>query len=172
MGTIARLQPMRRERKSFDRTNKKENQVMRIASFFETHTRSNGEKFCTLTDSSPEWLQDGIRAAHSGDMPSDWIYAECRAACEAIDRGDLSTEDEAYSYADGRVDVYTRDLYQWAADMCLGYVFANATEEAADVIGDESTTEKRISMVQYCAIRSIASAMLASVPEEAIGVTP
>jgi hypothetical protein len=130
-----------------------------IASYFDdTKTRDNGEYFVHLKDDAPEWLSDAVRDAHQGTLPNDWIYAECLAAVEAFDFGDFD-EDYIHEHADGRVDVYTRELYQWAADMCLTDTWANAEAEAAEM-GLVEETEKRLAVIQYCAIRYIAEAML------------
>ena len=132
-----------------------------IASYFRSGTRDSGEKFYTLVDDHPEWLQDAVREAHLGDLPNDWIYAECRAAVEAFDANELDS-DTVHEYADGRVDIYTRALYQWAADFCLTDMWSSAESEAADLGSNETEPEKWIAMIQYCAIRSIAETMRAA----------
>lgn len=137
-----------------------------LRSYFETRTRDNGESFVCLLDSAPEWLRDAVHDAHNGDGPHDWIYCECRDACEAIDHGDLTDDDSVHQYADGRVDMYTRDLYQWAADMCLSDTYSHA-QSSADDCGDTSTDEKRISVLQYSAIESIARTVLDACLEHA-----
>lgn len=143
---------------------------MKLGSFFETRKRDNGDEYSTLIDSRPEWLHNAVREAHSGDLPNDWIYLECRAACDAIDEGSLRDDDAMHEYADGRVDVYTQALYQWAADFCLSRVWAEAESEAED-FGVEGAIEDKLRSIQFCAIRRIAQAMLdamrASLAEEA-----
>lgn len=130
-----------------------------IASYFDnTKTRDSGERFVTLNDDAPDWLQSAVRDAQ-GTFPNDWIYAECLAAVEAFDSGDFD-EDYIHEHADGRVDVYTRELYQWAADMCLTDTWANAEEEAKELGGAEASIEQRLTSIQYCAIRYIAEVML------------
>jgi hypothetical protein len=138
--------------------------MVKLGSFFVTGKRDNGEMFVSLKDERPEWLHEAVHAAHGSDLPNDWIYAECRAACDAIDDGSLTlaedSDDGLHEHADSRVDIYTRELYQWAADMCLSDAYANAESEAADILGDESDTIKRLGAIQYCAIRSIAATIL------------
>jgi hypothetical protein len=129
-----------------------------LASHFETKTRDSGESFVTLNDTAPDWLKEAIREAHNGTLPTDWIYSECRAAVEAFDEGSLSDEDDVHSHADGRVDVYTKDLYQWAADFCLTDTWSSAEAEASDM-GMPDETERRIAVIQYAAIRHIADTM-------------
>lgn len=130
-----------------------------FAKHFERKTRDSGEPFVTLKDDAPEWLQDAVQDAHQGTLPNDWIYAECLAAVEAFDNEELGEDgDGVHEHADGRVDTYTRDLYQWAADMCLTDTWASAESEAEDM-GPTGTTLNRIASIQYCAIRHIAEIM-------------
>lgn len=136
--------------------------TIKLGSFFVTRKRDNGETFVALTDDRPEWLLDAVHEAHGSDLPNDWIYRECEATCDAIDEGWLTDEDNVHEFANGRVDIYTRDLYQWAADMCLSDTYASAESEAGDILGDESDTIKRLSAIQYCAIQAIARAMLSA----------
>jgi|HubBroStandDraft_2_1064218.scaffolds.fasta_scaffold00990_12 hypothetical protein len=127
-----------------------------------TGTEAGGEPFTTLADDAPEWLRSAVREAHHGTLPTDWIYAECLAAAEMFDAGDLvdSEEDDGdvHAYADSRVDVYTKTLYEWAADFCLTDTWAEAEQEAKDM-GLPEETEKRIAVIQYAAIRHIADTM-------------
>ena len=122
---------------------------------FETRKRANGETFVTLGDDAPEWVRDAVYEAHGGDMPDDWTLAECSAAFDACESGELADEDAIHAYAEGRVDVYTAALYRWAADHCLGDVFGRADDEA-DETGPYKTTVDRLTAVQYHAIASIA----------------
>ena len=133
-----------------------------LASHFCTRKRGKGPDavaYVTLRASRPEWLQDAVYAAHGGDMPNDWTYAECLAACEEIDSGDL-TEDTVDEHADGRVDVYTADRIAWAAEHFGHGIFDEG--EAADLYAPDASIADRIGVVQYCAIRNIASTMLAA----------
>jgi hypothetical protein len=118
----------------------------------------DGEPYTTLAETRPDWLLGTVREAHQGTLPSGWIYEECRAAVEAFDAGDLDDSDSVHEHADGRVDVYTRALYQWAADFCTTETFAAAEQEARDM-GLPEETEKRIACIQYAAIRHIADTM-------------
>jgi hypothetical protein len=121
--------------------------------------RTNGEAYCHLADDAPQWLKDAVHEAHQTDLPNDWIYNECRAACDAIDDERLQDEDGMHGHCDGRVDVYTKVLYRWAADMCLSDTWACA-EENAEEMGDEGTMVDRLMRIQLCAIESIASTIL------------
>jgi hypothetical protein len=141
--------------------------MVKLGSFFVTGKRNDGTPFVSLKDERPEWLHDAVHAAHGSDMPNDWIYSECAQACHAIDEESLTDDDSLFEHADSRVDIYTRDLYQWAADMCLSDTFAGAESEAADVLGEESDTVKRLSAIQCFAIQSIARIMLEAAQENA-----
>lgn len=138
---------------------------MKLGDFFKRDTRHDGTKFVTLADNRPDWLHDAVYEAHQSDLPNDWIYAECEAACDAIDDGSLTDEDSLHSHADCRVDVYTRDLYQWAADMCLSDTFAAAESDAEDIGDPPNETEKRLAQLQYYAIARIARIMLEAAEE-------
>ena len=103
-----------------------------LSQWFETRKRAGGasdESFVTLKDETPDWLQAAVRDAHKGDLPNDWVFAECEAACNAIDDDSLSSDD-THDYTDGRVDIYTKDLFCWATDMCLSRTWSDAEEEA------------------------------------------
>jgi hypothetical protein len=137
------------------------------AAHFETKTRESGETFTVLADGRPDWLQEAVREAHQGTLPNDWIYAECLAAVEAFDEGSLVGEDDdVHEHTDGRVDVYTKGLYQWAADFCLTDTWASAEQEACDM-GLPEETAKRIACIQYAAIRHIADVVRAACVEAA-----
>jgi hypothetical protein len=144
--------------------------MVKLGSFFVTGKRNDGTPFVSLKDERPEWLHDAVHAAHGSDMPNDWIYRECEAACDAIDEGRFNGrywQDNVSEHADGRVDVYTRKLYQWAADFCLSDTFAEA-QSRADEFGSPSdaSQEKRIAIIQYCAIERIANVMIEAWREE------
>ena len=141
---------------------------MNLSKFFTTIMRNDGSKAVVLTDDRPEWLHEAIRDVHGSDLPNDWIYRECRDACASIDDGALTDDDSVHEYADSAVDVYTRDLYQWSADMCLTDTWANAESEADD-LGCGADMTKRISVIQYCAIATIARAMLSACDEHQEG---
>jgi hypothetical protein len=128
-----------------------------ISDYFVSGTRDNGETFVTLRDDRPEWLQDAVRDAHRGTLPNDWTYAECLAAVEAYDESAIA-DDEMHDHVDARVDVYTKDLYQWAAAMCLTDTWSEAEAEARET-GMPEETERRIACIQYHAIRYIAEVM-------------
>jgi len=136
-----------------------------LASHFCTRKRGKGPaavSFVTLRASHPEWLQDAVYAAHGGDLPNDWTYAECLAAVEGIDSGDL-TEDNLGEYADGRVDIYTSARFEWASAH-----FATIDDDRVqELCAPETSIADRIGVAQYIAIEAIASTMLAAAREVA-----
>lgn len=125
------------------------------STWFERGERTNGEKFYTLSSDAPEWLREAVYEAHQGNLPNDWVYEECRAAFEAYLDGDFGCDLDVHEHADSRVDVYTKVLMQWIVDFCLTSLYARA-KEAAEGMGTECDMTKHASVVQYCAIASIA----------------
>jgi hypothetical protein len=118
-------------------------------------TRDNGEQFYRLTDDAPAWLRQAVQNAHHDDFPNDWIYEECAVAYDACEDHTLADEDDLHDYADSRVDVYTKDLYQWQADMCLTNTFSMAENTAQDCGSTMAPAT-----IQYFAIENIARAIL------------
>jgi hypothetical protein len=146
--------------------------AMKYAAHFEKRGRENGEAFITLKEDAPGWLRDAVYEAHDGALPNDWVYAECFAACEAIDEGSITVSPEidddmedVHGYVDARVDIYTKDRFRWAADMCLTELFANAEERATELCSDAMPMADRLGAVQYAAIERITEAMLEAVRE-------
>ncbi|HYX21402.1 MAG TPA: hypothetical protein VFA98_11215 [Thermoanaerobaculia bacterium] len=145
--------------------------AVKYAGFFERKVRGNGEgageTFVTLKDDAPGWLRDAVYEAHRGALPNDWIYAQCLGACEAIDDGvftpgpDIEDDLEGFDgYVDSSVDVYTKDRFQWATDMCHTDLFAEAEERATELCTDAMPMVDRLGAVQFAAIEIIAQAML------------
>lgn len=136
--------------------------MIALLSYFMSITRDSGETAWCLTEDRPEWLQDAIREVHGSDLPNDWIYSACRDACSAIDDGALTDDDSIHEWADSQVDVYTRDLYRWAGDMCTTDLFSDAESEASDfgTPGNDNDPTKRIGVVQYCAYSTIARTLM------------
>ncbi len=134
--------------------------------YFETATRNDGTEYTTTTEDCPEWLKDAVHRSHGIDTPNDWIYDECDAAVA----GDIADSDSLHDYADARVDIYTRCIYQWAADMVGSDVYCTAESEAIDLCSDSTSINrchnKRSAVrylqqtIQYCAIYAIASTIL------------
>lgn len=128
---------------------------MKLASYF---TTENPRKVVCLSEDAPTWLKAAVYKAHNGDAPNDWIYAECQAAACAIDEGSLKDDDND-AHAEAQVDIYTKDLYQWAADMCLTSTYGQAQEYVEDMSMPEDTLD-RIRAFQYAAILTIAQTIV------------
>lgn len=126
--------------------------------YFESRERDNGESFTCIRSDAPEWVTDVVHACHGDMLPCDWVYEECRAAFEAYEAGDI-VEMEVHDYTDTRVDVYTRAIYQWASDMCLSGIYADAEADANDS-GLPEEMEKRLQVIQYYAIDRIANLVI------------
>lgn len=146
-----------------------------LGDWFERKTREGGEKFVTLRDGRPEWLQEAVREAHGGTLPNDWIHEACKTACDAIDEGnfgkvDGNADDDGdaiHDFADSNVEVYTVERFRWATEVCLTEVFAEAEEDAESLAGDETSIADRLGTIQFCALEHIARIMVESWRESA-----
>lgn len=123
-------------------------------SYFERKTRDDGTVFLCRKDDAPEWVADACQEAHHGTFPDDWIYEEIAAAFDAWEEHDGQRPDD-HEHADGRVDIYTKDRFRWAADMCLTDLFSEAQDQAD--MGGCGDLQERIGIVQYYAIQMIAN---------------
>lgn len=144
--------------------------MQKLAEYFETKTRDNGEKYVTLKDERPEWLLAAVREAHCHTLPNDWVYAECLAAAEAYDEGTVS--EDIHDHVDARVDVYTRDRYQWAADFCLTDLYSYAEGELEDCGGvseDKVDIASTLGQIQYYAISRIVRVIIEAAEEAKTG---
>lgn len=125
-------------------------------------TGGAGEQYSYLTDDAPEWLKVAVRDAHMGTLPNDWIYAECRAACEAIESGDL-TRERFEDYADIRIDIYTSDLAKWEYDLKQTLLMAEARERLKDMSYTSfgiDEDERRMQLLQYAAISLVCEVIM------------
>ncbi len=132
---------------------------------FKVKERENGTPYTTLSDNAPAWLVEAVHAAHNGDMPNDWIYEQCAQVYNELARGYLTDNEETlHNYVDSSVDVYTRSLFTWAADMCLTDTYLQASEMAQDM-HNPANVEETFKTIQYFAIESIARTMFAAYQE-------
>ena len=137
-------------------------ETRKLGSFFiplERKPEGCATRAITLTDDRPDWLLEAIQEAHCSDLPRDWIYQECEAACDAIDNGSLD-EDSVHEHADSRVDVYTQARYDWAADMCGTSTFSEAESTLDDLGRTGVDTTELLGQLQYCACERIARVIL------------
>jgi hypothetical protein len=134
----------------------------KLCRYFVPKQRVGGETFYTLADDRPQWLNDAVRDAHDNDFPCDWVYEVCYHACYAIDDGSLTVDSGSHEFADNEVDVYTRDLYRWAADMCLRSSYTEAEENARDMgaFDNPEGVHTILSTIQYCCIAKIADCIV------------
>ena len=150
-----------------------------MSKWFETAKRAEGQHkdesdatFVRVVEGAPAWVLEAVRKAHQGTLPSDWVFAECAAAAEAIDDCDddaLACEDGGdwiTDHAGERVDVYTKVLFQWATDFCLTEIFGDAEEHAEGMFDPHADTSKRLGVIQFCAIESIVRTMLEAFNEQ------
>lgn len=129
---------------------------LHLSDYFTTKERDNGDLFVSLDDSSPDWLKDAIRTAHRGDFPNSWIYDECKAAVLAVEGSYLDQDDE-HGYVESRVEVYTKDLFNWAASMCMTDTWDTAESTYRDCgISKYEIIAYHIRGIQYFAIEYIA----------------
>lgn len=130
-----------------------------LPKYFTSRKRANGENYYTLTDDAPEILKSAVRNAHFGDLPNDWVYDVAAEAWQEATRHGLTSEDVP-QYADGLVSVYTKEIYQWAADMCLTYTYSAAKDMAEDCGALTGDPEKQLRAIQYFATEAIVQAMV------------
>lgn len=119
----------------------------------------------TLTDNAPEWLRDAVYDAHGDMLPNDWVFDICMDAVSSYDSGDL-TEESVFSWADSRVDVYTKELFQWAADFCLSGLYSDAESKVRDDCSSRRdgwlNPSDAFMRIQCYVLESIAQTMLAA----------
>lgn len=109
-----------------------QNRATEALRHFTTKTRRDGDRFVTLDDSAPAWVQELVREAHGDLLPDDYRYQtilEALAYIEGAPSAALSGEyggdsveatadydDAMYDLADGfedMADTYTSDLFAW-----------------------------------------------------------
>lgn len=83
-----------------------------------TSTRHDDTRFITIADTAPEWVSSLCYVAHGGGgenwrLPDDHTFSLVRSALEHI--ADDGGEDGAHEWADGEVDVYTSEKFEWLA---------------------------------------------------------
>lgn len=106
-----------------------------MASWFESRTRANGDKFLALKDGHPEWMKQVCFEAHDSPtvgtiMPDDYRYKMIRECLDII--AECTNEDELEDAKWDRLSApdYTHDLLHWLASH-------NCRAEFCDVYADE-----------------------------------
>lgn len=132
------------------------------AGFFTRSTRPDGETtYVHLLNGRPDWVQELARDAHGDFLPDDWKYATIEAALDHIGDGDYETADDAreaaQEFADGAVDVYTSDRYEWLSSNLRrgGYV-----DQARDDFGASDSHVDDIGRGQYLEAQEIYEAVV------------
>lgn len=118
--------------------------AVEMASWFESRTRANGDKFLTLRDGHPEWMKQVCFEAHDSPtvgtiMPDDYRYEMINECLDII--AECTNEDELEDAKWDRLPApdYTHDLLQWLAshnaraDFCDAY--AEEMGQRSDLIG-------------------------------------
>lgn len=115
-----------------------------MASWFESRTRANGDKFLALKDGHPEWMKQVCFEAHDSPtvgtiMPDDYRYEMINECLDII--ADCTNEDQLENAKWDRLTAldYTYDLIQWLASHNARAVFCDAYAEEmgqrSDLIG-------------------------------------
>src|ERR1041385_3387200 len=100
--------------------------------YFVTRFRENeggqGDPYITLADNAPTWLKDAVHEAHGDILPNDWVFSTCADVWSRICEmpGPDTEDDWIHEFADSQVDIYTKDIYNWAAQFCLSGLFSDA----------------------------------------------
>lgn len=115
-----------------------------MASWFESRTRANGDKFLALRDGHPEWMKQVCFEAHDSPtvgtiMPDDYRYEMVNECLDII--AECSNEDDLEEARWNRLEApcYTHDLLQWLSshncrvEFCDAY--ADEMGERHDLVG-------------------------------------
>lgn len=144
-----------------------------------------GSARVVLLETAPQWLKDAVQKAHRGALPNNWVYAECRAACLALDE-QLEDMDAAFNnrkailendwsdwsheHANQREEVRTQPLFQWASKMCLTLLFSEAESNShGGGEGPGDTVARRLGMIYFCAVRIIADTITTEYVHQQVG---
>lgn len=119
-----------------------------MASWFESRTRDNGDKFLTLKDGYPEWMKQVCFEAHDSPtvgtiMPDDYRYKMIKEVIDMLSEcaDEIDQKESVFDkfYDRFYAPDYTYDLLQWLAsynaraDFCDAY--ADEMGERSDLIG-------------------------------------
>lgn len=117
-------------------------------------TRDNGKKFAKLSDGSPQWMTDVIRAAHGDKMPDNTVYEFIERAVNAIQDHDEPQD----AIAEIESDSYTADLTAWLnARVDHVYYLTQALED----FGPFDDGFKLLAYAQSIQIQEVAGIVLA-----------
>lgn len=136
------------------------------AEWFERALRDENDSesaYVRTKDGAPEWVTDMVYDAHGELLPDDWRYECIRAA--VVEIGETG-DDDAHSFADSYVDIYTRDRLRWLASSLsrVGYC-----DTASDELGVDPR-EGIVSLIgagQYLEASEVYGAVWAALENEA-----
>lgn len=141
---------------------------MKISKFF--HSKNGpknrygiGTKTYHLTIDAPDWLKEAIYDLHCGSLPSNYIYDLAHSFSVDYDNGNVTSDDDFHEWADGMIDVYNADLYQFAADNSSASWYDD--ESATDLIGTSNDPLDHIRAVQYSVALTVAQALYRAIED-------
>ena len=112
--------------------------VQDLLNLFSSGKRDNGETFYKVQPDTS--LHRVIRDLHDGIFPHDWIFEKCHDLLLALSGYDLGEKYDEFNFdeysqeiVDCAVDIYTRDLYDWAK------TFGHFVDDAREEYGTESS---------------------------------
>lgn len=153
-----------RKAKDDESQRSRRNAVLTTNNYFVTAFRSPvGDPYITLVDNAPTWLKEAVHEAHGGMMPNDWVFSTCADVWSRIcEMDDPSFEDGwIHEFANSQVDIYTKDIYNWAAQFCLSGLFSDAEEQARDLgaFDNPEGVHTILGTIQYCCVSAIANCL-------------
>ncbi len=111
-----------------------------MASWFESRTRANGDKFLALKDGYPEWMKQVCFEAHDSPtvgtiMPDDYRYEMINECLDII--ADCTNEDDLEEARWNRLEApsYNHELFKWLSSYIGRVEFCDAY---ADEMGHRS----------------------------------
>lgn len=143
------------------------------ADSFEWAERPSSKRYCKLKADAPDWIDvQAIHAALDAGLPDDWLYEHVEYMAETLteyDWEDGSDEsDRVREAADGLVDIYTSELFDWLATAFGREMFDEACETLGEGrITDSAGVESMVATAQFLALERIADEILRQCREHA-----
>lgn len=135
---------------------------------FEQRTRTDGAKFYSIRDGSPEWMRTLVHDVHDAlDVgPNDWCYEHTRMIASNLTDVEDPDEDTVHEIADGLVDVYTSALTAWAS-MRLEYAALADEAQTEGLVAENATYVQLLTSAQYIALQRMTDTIVAALKEQA-----